>query len=147
MSNARSSFRKEVLMANIQSTTLLTLPDGSRVELRVVPADHQDGATPDQLETYLEALEKALASAESAVESAGSNLDDVGVDSDHLAEAASDAVSSAAYDMDVGKDDVESDISSAEHHLEKAKKVMNQIQELLTRPATAAASDSESEGA
>jgi hypothetical protein len=32
-------------MAEIHSTKLLTLPDGSYIELRVVPADHEDDWT------------------------------------------------------------------------------------------------------
>ncbi|MHC4933694.1 MAG: hypothetical protein ACYTGV_16050 [Planctomycetota bacterium] len=118
-------------MAEIHTTTLLTLPDGSRVELRVVPADHQDAAPNDQLEAYLSELEEVLANVENAVEEASSNLDDVGVDADHLAEAAADAVSNAAYNQGVDKDDVESDLNSAESHLLTAKKTVAKIQKML----------------
>jgi len=119
-------------MAEIHSTTLLTLPDGSRVELRVVPCGTDpNGVDTDQLEEYLTALEEALNSADDEISEASSNLDDIELDTNRIAEAASEAVSDACRDAGVDKNEVENNINIATEAVLKAKRMLAKIQARL----------------
>jgi uncharacterized protein YukE len=120
-------------MAKIPSTTLLTLPDGSRVELRVVPAGHTGGDT-DQLEEYLEELGNALQNADSEAEDAESNLGDMRVDTDDIAERASDAISGIDGGDAIDKDDMESSIGNVQDAVGKAQQTLAKIKKLVAKP-------------
>jgi hypothetical protein len=125
-------------MVKIPSTTLLTLPDGSRVELRVVPADHDeddaDQELLDEIRGTVSELAEALSDAESEATGTVNHIESVSIDADDIANAVSEAATNAAENTELdGKDDAEGSANDTHEAINTAQGHLEDLQKLLKK--------------
>jgi chromosome segregation ATPase len=141
-------------MAEIHSTKLLTLPDGSYIELRVVPADHEDGVSAElltALQQKVSELESDLNTAVDKSSDAASEVEGLEVDTHEIQRAVARSVEDVIQDTGIeNQSDAEDAIGSATSAIEAAQSTLEEIEtllkEALAKPTPDPAAD-ESEGA